>query len=400
MNLSGLLLALLRKGDLASAVRLYEDGGRAIAGQLYNELAKADADLRATAIQMYEQARDFSRAARLHEVGRYWPDAARLYEEAGDHAAAARCWRKAGETQKAARALQASGANEEAAELYQELKQPESRGAALAKGPRWLESAAAYRQANNTRAETDVLRQVPLEHPDRVPAVKRLAEILLARNRTSEAAQLVADVLKDNDAGRTDVELHEMLAALFERLGQSAHAERLRLRAERLRARQPQAEPGPPPETPDTDPGEPAQDGYQFLKGIPIFSRLSMEDMRDLYRLASEEVFSPGQPIVDVGWDAPGLLILLEGDAEVYAVGDGGARHLNSLGPGAHVGEISLLTNSTTSARVTASTLVRGLRIARESFETFLESHPSAALRIYRIFGEGLAERVRALSAP
>src|SRR5438552_15620692 len=154
MNLSGLLLALLRKDDVDSAVRLYEDGGRAIAEQLYNELAKADADVRGAGVRMYEQARDFSRAARLHEVARYWPDAARLYEAAGDQAAAARCWKKAGETKRAARALHASGAVDEAAELYQETKQPESRAAALAKGSRWLESAAAYRQAANTRAET------------------------------------------------------------------------------------------------------------------------------------------------------------------------------------------------------------------------------------------------------
>src|SRR5205814_1348487 len=240
------------------------------------------------------------------------------------------------------------------------------------------------------------------EHPDRVPAVKRLAEILLQRNRTNEAAQLVADAVRDNEAGRTDVELHETLAALFDRLGQAAHADRLRLRATRLRARQPApVETAPAPEPPDTDPGEPAQDGYQFLKQIPIFARLSLDDMRDLYRLATEETWSPGKQIVDVGWDAPGLVILLEGDAEVYELGEtGGARQLNSLGPSAHLGEISLLTKSITSARVTASTLVRGLRIAREPFEMYLESHPSAALRIYQLFGEGLAERVRALSTP
>jgi len=107
-----------------------------------------------------------------------------------------------------------------------------------------------------------------------------------------------------------------------------------------------------------------------------------------------------GDQIVDAGIDAPGLVILLEGDAEVYALGPGGARHLNSLGPGAHVGEISLLSKSLTSARVTARTQVRGLRIARDQFELYLESHPSAALRIYRLFSEGLAERVRALSVP
>ena len=43
---------------------------------------------------------------------------------------------------------------------------------------------------------------------------------------------------------------------------------------------------------------------------------------------------------------------------------------------------------------------MRGLRIAKDHLELYLESHAAAALRIYRLFGEGLAERVRALSVP
>ena len=395
-NLIGVLVGLLQQGEIEGATQLYEEGGRAVSEQLLSVLQKADASVRAAGVEMYVQARDFARAARLHEVARFWPDAAKLYEEAGDLASAARCWKKAGEPQRAARALHASGAVEEAAALYQELKQPESRATVLARGERWLESAQAYRDAGNTRAETDVLRSVPVEHPDRVPAVKRLAEILLKRNRANEAAQLVADAARENEAGRTDVELHELLASLFDQLAQHGPAERVRLRAQRLRARQ--ATPEAVPVT--AIPPALEEDGYRFLKQIPIFARLTLGDMRDLYRLASEETWSPGQQIVEVGVDAPGLVILIEGDAEVYALGASGARHLNSLGPGAHVGEISLLTRSLTSARVTASTLVRGLKIERERFEMYLESHPSAALRIYRLFGEGLAERVRALSVP
>lgn len=394
-NLVGILIGMLHRGDLDDATRLYEEGGRAVAEQLLALLQKAEPPLREAAARMYVQARDFARGARLYEQARFWPDAAKLYEEAADLAAAARCWKKAGQPQRAARALHASGAVEEAAAIYQELKQPDARATVLAGGEQWLESARAYREAGNTRAETDVLRSVPVEHPDRVPAVKRLAEILLKRNRANEAAQLVADAARDNEVGRTDVELHDLLASLFEQIGQAGHAERVRLRAQRLRARQ-----ATPEAVPATEASPPEQDGYRFLKQIPIFGRLTIGDMRDLYRLATEETWSPGEQIVEAGVDAPGLVVLLEGDAEVYALGAGGARHLNSLGPGAHVGEISLLTKSLTSARVTASTQVRGLRIDRDKFEMYLESHPSAALRIYRLFSEGLAERVRALSSP
>lgn len=397
-NLVAVMVAMLQQGEVDSASQLYEEGGRAVAEQMLAVLIKSDKSVREAGAAMYVQARDFSRAARLHESARFWPDAAKMYEEAGDMPSAARCWTKAGEPQRAARAHDAGGAVEEAAALYQELKQPEARGTVLARGEHWLRSAQAYREAGNTRAETDVLRQVPAQHPDRVPAVKRLAEILLHRNRASEAAQAVADVLRDNDAGRTDVELHELLAGLLERLGQSGHAERLRLRAERLRGRQGVVR-EEPEQVPSPEPVVTPPEGYQFLKSIPIFSRLSLGDMRDLYRLAKEETWKPGQQIVEVGIDAPGLIIIIEGDAEVYAVSDDGPRHLNSVGPGTHLGEISLLSNSLTSARVTATSMVHGLHIEREQFELFLTSHPQAALRIYRLFSENLAQRVRALSA-
>lgn len=396
-NLVGVLLGVLQQGDLATATQLYEESGRAVAEQLYAALTRADPPVREAGVKMYAQARDFVRGARLHESARFWPDAAQLYEEAGDMLSAARCWKKAGEPERAARALDACGAVDEAAGLYQQVSKPQARGTALARGERWLESAKAYRDAGNARAEADVLKTVPLDHADRVPAVKRLAEILQSRNRVAEAAQLVADVVRENESGRADVELHTLLAALFDKLGQSAHAERLRLRAERLRSRQSAisapSEPVPAPENTDAP-----EDDYRLLKSIPIFGRLALPDMRDLYRLAAEETWRPGQQIVEAGIDPPGLIILLEGDAEVYALSSDGARHLNSVGKGAHLGEISLLSGSVTSARVTATTLVRGLRISREQFELFIATHPQAALRIYRLFSESLARRVRELS--
>ena len=117
-NLVGVLVGLLQSGDLATATQLYEESGRAVAEQLFAQLARSEQAVREAGVNMYVQARDFARAARLHESARFWPDAARLYEEAGDMTSAARCWKKAGEMSRAAQALDASGAVEEAAALY------------------------------------------------------------------------------------------------------------------------------------------------------------------------------------------------------------------------------------------------------------------------------------------
>ena len=393
------LLSALGHEDEEGAIHLYEENGRAVGERLLVALQKSPPSIRDAGARMFAQARDFQRAARLLESAKYWPDAAKMYEEAHDFRAASRAWKRAGDLKAAARTLDAAGDSEEAAALWEQAGEREPRAAAQARASKWLQSAASYREAGNTRAETDILKQVPLEDPDRVPAVKRLAEILLARRRTAEAAQLVADVVRDNELGRTDIELHDLLAGLFDQLGQAQHAERVRLRAERLRSRAAATSAPGADSIPPAPAGAAAPpDGYKLLKKIPFFARLSLDDMRDLYRLCNEEVFAPGTNLVDVGSDPPGLYVILEGDAEIYALGPSGARHLNSVGPGSHLGEISLLTNSLTSARITASTEVRALRIGREQFELFLGAHPGAALRIYRLFSEGLAERVKALS--
>ncbi len=75
------------------------------------------------------------------------------------------------------------------------------------------------------------------------------------------------------------------------------------------------------------------------------------------------------------------------------------ARLLNTLGVGGYVGEISLLLDGPTSARVTARSAVKALFISREAFTQYLFNTPAAAAKIYRLFSNNLAERVRALSA-
>jgi tetratricopeptide (TPR) repeat protein len=399
-NLISVVLRLLQEGDLGTAAELYETRGHAVADNLLAKI-QANEAVAASGAKMFEQARDYARAAKLHEHARQFAEGARLWEEAGDSQSAARCWKLAGNRGRAAIALQASGSGEEAALIYGDLQQPGRQAAALASESRWLEAAAAYREAGNSRAELDALRAVPLDAPERIPAVKRMAQLLAAKNRSQEAAQILAEALRENEHGRLDIDLHEILAAIFDGLNQAQHADRLRLRAARLRAREaaPSAE-LQSPDAVDTQETPPADPDFRFLKQVPIFARLSLEDMRDLFRLMTEESWRPGQAIIDAGAEAPGLVVLLEGDAEVYAVIRGGQRHLNSVGAGAHLGEISMLTHSRTTARVTASTMCRGLRLTREAFEEFLDTHAMAALRIYRLFSEQLAERVRALSAP
>jgi CRP-like cAMP-binding protein len=137
---------------------------------------------------------------------------------------------------------------------------------------------------------------------------------------------------------------------------------------------------------------------YELLKAIPIFAELSIDDMKDLYRVAQETPFAPGAALVELDVEPPGLMVLVEGKAEVFAGAGPQARKLNELATGDYLGEISLIQGGRTSARVVATTPVRALTISRDHFEHYLYAHESAAMRIFRLFAKNLAERVRALS--
>jgi len=406
------LLNALRQGELDVACRLYEESGRAVAERLLAELQEAP-KLREAAASMFAQARDFARAARVRELAKHWPDAAQLYAEATDFESAARCYKKAGDLFHAAQCFDAVGNTDEAVALYDKLGEHEVAADCLLRNGRPAEAAARYQKSGRTGAEADALRMVAKGDPKRVPAVKRLAEILVERNRLAEATELVVETMREEAAAKDDLDLHDKLAKLFDKQNFPEHAERLRARMKRLTHRKASAlkEAGIEVEPAASESQErrnldaaaalaqSPDDGYTSLKAVPLFAKLSLEDLRDLHRLATELTFKPGAAIVEANVDPPGILVLLEGTAEVHAVGDRGQlRHLNSVGVGAYLGEVSLLSGSLTSARVVASSYVRAIGISRDKFEGFLQTRPSAALRVYRAFARGLADRVRALS--
>jgi hypothetical protein len=206
------------------------------------------------------------------------------------------------------------------------------------------------------------------------------------------ALALLVDTLRSSDEARADPALLAEQARLLRRLGREADADA-------VLAKLPGAAPTST-QAPAVQPvaAAPSVNGYGFLKAIPIFSELSLDDMKDLYRVAQQVMIPAGATVLEKGALASGLFVLLDGTVDVFSGPEADARQLNSLGPGAHLGEISLVSDGPTSAQVRARTPVRALRITRAGFQHYLDTHEAAALRIYRLFTQNLAARVRALS--
>lgn len=141
-------------------------------------------------------------------------------------------------------------------------------------------------------------------------------------------------------------------------------------------------------------------EGYEVLKHLPIFEDLSMEEMKAFYLLSEAVTFQPGEILIEQGHPGEALYIIKEGNLRVSKVEAGGKQTLLATIPaGKYVGEMSLVDEVPTSARVTAEGVVKALKIRRDRFEHFLYGHDRVALRVYRNFVRTLSERLRQQNA-
>lgn len=363
------------QGTVEVAVRAYEDLAAPQRERVLEESHGLPGQTRASLVEVLRRARDFEGAARLLEADGAHALAAPLHEQSGALQKAAESWLRAGERGRAAAAFERAGSLERALELYRALDARESMAQCLTRLHRPLEAAAVYRELGNAHAELESLRAVPPGHARRREAVLRMSALLDALGDSWRALVLLADAMQESAAAREDGALQAEHARLLRHLG--------------LDEAMPEAERAPAP----------SPDGYEYLKAIPIFGELTMQDMKDLFRMAQQVFIPEDTTVLEKGARGTGLLVLLDGTVDVYSGPGMDARLLNTLGPGAFLGEISLILDGPTSAHVRSRTAVRALRVTRVDFQHFLDTHEAAALRIYRLFTENLAERVRALSA-
>ncbi len=382
---------LATRDEVDTAVQLYEDMSAAQRERLLKEAAAATVDERKSLVEVLRKARDFTGAARLLQGFGSDADAAALYEQGGNQVDAAEAYFRAGDIAKAAAALERGGALERALELYRGLGARESMAQCLARLGRPLEAAAVYRELGNVHAEVEALCGVPVDDSRHLESVLRICTLLDNEGQPRRALALLVDTLRGSEEARLDPAVLAEQARLLRRVGRDAEADLVLAQL-----------PGAgslAPSVPSVTRGTPATSGYGYLKAIPIFGELSLDDMKDLYRVAQQVLIPEGATVLEKGAQGTGLFVLLEGTVDVFSGAEPDAKRLNTLGPGAYLGEISLIQDGPTSAHVRARTAVRALRITRAGFQHYLDTHEIAALRIYRLFTRNLAARVRALSA-
>ncbi|MFL5922948.1 MAG: cyclic nucleotide-binding domain-containing protein [Gaiellaceae bacterium] len=124
-----------------------------------------------------------------------------------------------------------------------------------------------------------------------------------------------------------------------------------------------------------------------LIRKVPLFSRLSKSELRELAMLADEIDLRDGKELTRQGAAGREFFVLLEGTADVRKNG----RKINSLGPGDFFGEIALVSREPRTATVTATSPVRTLVITDRSFRRLLDESPQVKTKVMEAMAKRLA---------
>jgi CRP/FNR family transcriptional regulator, cyclic AMP receptor protein len=127
----------------------------------------------------------------------------------------------------------------------------------------------------------------------------------------------------------------------------------------------------------------------EHLRGVPLFSSCTNKDLEKIAKAGDEITAPAGSLLVDQGQTGREAFVLLEGEATVRRNG----KKIATLGPGAVIGELSLLDHGPRTASVTCDTDCQVLVISQRNFLGVLDDVPALAHKLLAT----LASRVREL---
>ena len=123
------------------------------------------------------------------------------------------------------------------------------------------------------------------------------------------------------------------------------------------------------------------------LAGIPLFVGFSKKHLERLAREVDEQIFAPGEAIVEEGMLGETLFVVMEGTGKVVRRG----RKVGEVVPGDFFGELSAIDGGPRTASVVAVTPMVVLRLFRRTLVTMLEEEPHLVLKLV----DGITRRFR-----
>jgi GNAT superfamily N-acetyltransferase len=124
---------------------------------------------------------------------------------------------------------------------------------------------------------------------------------------------------------------------------------------------------------------------------IGLFARLTDEQARRVARTFGYQSFDPGATVFDQGDPSEQMYILLDGSIDVR-IGD---SQVGTVGPGECLGEVSLLSQATHSARAVVRDPVEAGVLTRAGLTELVRRRPDIGVALYQNLARGLGEKLR-----
>jgi tetratricopeptide (TPR) repeat protein len=424
------VVAHLKAGRVPPAVELYENCQEDIG---YNVLAAVagDSDVEQRAAEMFMAARDYPKAGQIFENLEDYQRAGEMFERGDDAYMAGEMYARAGNKAKAGEMYEKFGNYKQAAELYLEVKDYAKAAVNFERAVNNFVAGKLYFRLNKTDKSLQLLQKVQKSESQYFEACKLIGEILAANGYMDLAIRKYLEVVQSAELSADTAPVYYNLARALEARGAIDQALSTYTKivswqfgyqdvAQRIKALQS----GPPPAA--TVPAAPAfvpdaakapraaapaaagapsgqivtmMGGFEFLKKTPLFHALSLDEMKAVYNACEVKKFVAGEALIEQGQPGGALYVLRKGTAKVVVrPAEGKENMVARLSPGSPAGEMALIDDAPTSARVVAETEVEAFCITRERFEKLLSFNEKTAVKLYRFFIQTLSKRLRSTS--
>ena len=145
----------------------------------------------------------------------------------------------------------------------------------------------------------------------------------------------------------------------------------------------------------------PLDDDIRILSGVSLFEGFTREQLRLLAFGAEALRLSAGKDLYEEGAAADLGYVVVRGSIVLYRERDGERVTVGNAGPGAMLGELALIADTTRLTSARAETDTDFLRLNRKLFRRILEEYPELAVMLHgRIVDElqAMAQRIGELA--
>jgi len=339
------IIFYLKNRNIEKACDTYSHSQDDIGFLLINRLSGSKSYLKLLA-NMFYRSRDWGKAANVCEQIDAYEKAAMLYERNDDYYMAAETYLRIKNEEKAAEMFEKINDFSKAIEIYKTLKKHNKIAEMYEKLNKLFEAGKIYFSLKKYKKAMDLLQKIESSNINYTNAQVLINKIIQENNKND--IDIDIDFTREEN---TQTNKEERFVSVME--------------------------------------------GFNYLTSLPLFSELSLKELKALYNITQTVKFEQGDRIITQDTHGEALYIIRKGKIDIIDEQGETPKHIVTLPSGVHVGEMSLVDDSKTSASVISRGDVLAFKIPKIAFNKLLEKDDKIARKIYLVFIQTLSKRLR-----